>query len=434
MNIAEAKDCIRDTLRIYLKKDAQGKYLLPAVHQRPIFLLGPPGIGKTAVMEQVAEECKVGLLSYSMTHHTRQSALGLPYIEKKNYGGKEYAVSEYTMSEIIASIYDYMEETGHREGILFLDEINCVSETLYPSMLQFLQYKTFGRHAVPAGWVVVTAGNPPEYNRQAREFDVVTLDRLKLITVDADRSAWQAYADMKRIHPAIRAYLELKEEHFYVMELTAEGREYVTPRGWEDLSRMLRMYETEGLEAGEDLIGQYLHHETAVKEFAAYYELYLKYEKDWRINEFLHGEECPGLLERAAEAAFDEKLLLAGLITDRLETDAEPVLKETDALMARKAALSGEEEREAYRKSLAELKTAAAEAGDELKRAFAFSEQVFAGGSEELYLITRITLSGVLSRFVALFGSEEYTQLSDKLMLSERGMKLKREVLALELA
>ena len=79
-----------------------------------------------------------------MTHHTRQSALGLPFIVHKRYGDEEFDVSEYTMSEIIASIYDYREETGHDRGILFLDEINCVSETLYPSMLQFLQFKTLG--------------------------------------------------------------------------------------------------------------------------------------------------------------------------------------------------------------------------------------------------------------------------------------------------
>ena len=85
----------------------------------------------------------------------------MQFIEKKNYGGKEYSVSEYTMSEIIASVYDLMEDTGLTEGILFIDEINCVSETLAPSMLQFLQYKTFGRHKVPHGWIVVTAGNPP---------------------------------------------------------------------------------------------------------------------------------------------------------------------------------------------------------------------------------------------------------------------------------
>ena len=64
--------------------------------------MGPPGIGKTAIIEQVAGELGVGMLSYSMTHHTRQSALGLPYIVHKNYGGQEYAVSEYTMSEKVS--------------------------------------------------------------------------------------------------------------------------------------------------------------------------------------------------------------------------------------------------------------------------------------------------------------------------------------------
>ena len=90
--------------------------------------------------------------SYTITHHTRQSAIGLPFISEKEYGGRKYAVTEYTMSEIVASIYDKMEQTGLKEGILFIDEINCVSETLAPAMLQFLQCKTFGNHAIPAGW------------------------------------------------------------------------------------------------------------------------------------------------------------------------------------------------------------------------------------------------------------------------------------------
>ena len=156
MNIAEAKEQIRNAMTAYFAKDAYGAYRIPIEKQRPVFLIGPPGIGKTAIMEQIAAELGVGLVSYSMTHHTRQSALGLPYIVEKEYGGKSCQVSEYTMSEIIASVYELMAQTGVREGILFLDEINCVSETLAPCMLQFLQYKVFGQHQVPPGWIVVT--------------------------------------------------------------------------------------------------------------------------------------------------------------------------------------------------------------------------------------------------------------------------------------
>ena len=93
-----------------------------------------PGVGKTQIMEQIARECQVGLVSNTITHHTRQSAVGLPFISKKSYGGKEYSVTEYTMSEIVASIYNKIENTGLKEGILFIDEINCVSlSTGFPS-------------------------------------------------------------------------------------------------------------------------------------------------------------------------------------------------------------------------------------------------------------------------------------------------------------
>lgn len=87
----------------------------PAAH----FLLGSPGIGKTAIMEQIAQELGIALVSYSMTHHTRQSALGLPFITHKNFKGLEFDISEYTMSEIIASVYEVMEKSGLEEGILF---------------------------------------------------------------------------------------------------------------------------------------------------------------------------------------------------------------------------------------------------------------------------------------------------------------------------
>ena len=151
MNIRQAKQQVKNAMTAYFSRDEFGEYEIPLERQRPIFLMGPPGIGKTAIMQQIAQELGVGLVSYSMTHHTRQSAIGLPFIAAKTYGGREYSVSEYTMSEIIASVYDLMEETGVKEGILFLDEINCVSETLAPAMLQFLQFKVFGRHRVPEG-------------------------------------------------------------------------------------------------------------------------------------------------------------------------------------------------------------------------------------------------------------------------------------------
>lgn len=331
MNIAQAKEYIKNSIRVYLKKDAYGDYRIPVVRQRPVFLLGAPGIGKTAIMEQIAQELGIALVSYSMTHHTRQSALGLPFIKQKKYGEQEYEVSEYTMSEIIASVYDTMEESGVKEGILFLDEINCVSETLAPSMLQFLQYKVFGKHKVPEGWVIVTAGNPPEYNKSVREFDVVTLDRLKVLEIEADYGTWKLYAAEKGIHSAILNFLELKKEFFYHMETTAAGRSYVTARGWEDLSEMVLLYEEENLKVEESLVSQYLRSETIVKEFCAYYDLYNKYKQDYQVEALLSGQIAPGALEKAKGASFDERLSLLGLLMEQVQKHMKEAVETSDA-------------------------------------------------------------------------------------------------------
>lgn len=314
MNIKQAKQEVVDTVEAYLMKDEYGEYVIPSVHQRPVLLLGAPGIGKTQIMEQAARECGVALVAYTITHHTRQSAIGLPFISKKEYGGREYSATEYTMSEIVASIYNRMSETGLSEGILFIDEINCVSETLAPAMLQFLQCKSFGNHEIPKGWVIVAAGNPPEYNKSVREFDVVTLDRVKKILVEPDYQTWREYAYKENMHPAILSYLELRNNCFYQMETTIDGKQFATPRGWEDLSRMMEVYERLGKNITADLVGQYIQHERISQEFAEYYELYQKYQQDYQITEILQGKNSEAMVRKVSHASFDERVSVVNLL------------------------------------------------------------------------------------------------------------------------
>jgi len=330
MNIKQAKEQIKNAMTAYFTKDEFGAYAIPIEKQRPIFLMGPPGIGKTAIMEQVAQELGVALVSYSMTHHTRQSALGLPYIEHKTYGGKEYAVSEYTMSEIIASVYDMMEQTGLKEGILFLDEINCVSETLAPSMLQFLQYKIFGRHRVPDGWIVVTAGNPPEYNNSVREFDIVTWDRLKRVDVEPDFDAWKEYAYLSGVHPAVTTYLDVKKPDFYTIETTVDGKHFVTARGWEDLSFMLLSLEGAGETVTDEFFLQYLQHDDIARSFAAYYSLFRSFLGGEDGEETPLAERLAENSERLAECTAAECLAIAAILFHGIRSGAQ---ERSDALL-----------------------------------------------------------------------------------------------------
>lgn len=335
MDIRQAKQQIKNAMLAYFSKDEFGNYRLPTERQRPVFLLGAPGIGKTAIMEQIAQDLDVGFVSYSMTHHTRQSALGLPFIAKKTYDGVEYDVSEYTMSEIIAAVYDAMEATGKREGILFLDEINCISETLTPMMLQFLQCKTFGNQQLPAGWMVVAAGNPPEYNKSVREFDVVTLDRVKKIDIEEDFGVWKEYAGKRGIHGAILSYLEIRRDNFYRVETTADGLQFVTARGWEDLSELMQTYETLGLPVDRQVVEQYLQLPQIASDFANYLQLYEKYRQVYRIDEIISGTWEKVRASELRDAPFDEKLGVLGLLLSRLADTARAAYRQdalTDAL------------------------------------------------------------------------------------------------------
>lgn len=223
VTIAQAKDTIAQAADIYFSRDQRGRYRMERRRARPVCLMGPAGVGKTEIVRQVAQDKGLAFLSYSITHHTRQSIIGLPRLIQGTMEGRTVSMTEYTMSEIIAQIYRTMEETSLQEGILFLDEFNCASESLRPIMLQLLQDKSFGPHAIPDGWMLVLAGNPTEYNRAASALDPVTADRMRLVHIVPDYPAWRAYAKTRDIHPVVLSYLDNHKEHFYICQREEDG-------------------------------------------------------------------------------------------------------------------------------------------------------------------------------------------------------------------
>lgn len=490
MNIKQAKDQIRNAVKAYRTKNIYGRPMIPLHKQRPLFLVGAPGIGKTAIVEQVAQELGLALVSYSITHHTRQSALGLPFIAEREYNGKTFRVSEYTMSEIIASVYKKMEETGLKEGILFLDEINCVSETLSPAMLQFLQYKVFGQHQVPKGWIIVTAGNPPEYNQSVREFDMVTEDRLKRIDIEPDYEVWKNWAMNEDIHPCVLSYLDVRKDEFYMVENTIDGRCFVTPRGWVDLSSMIKLYEINDIEVDELLVRQYLQNDKVARQFTVFYELWKKYQSDYHIQDILDGKESQDVVDRAKKAGFDERISLIGLLLDAQKNDMREVMnqrkllgsvkkilndaheskqpiddflykmiqqQEEKLIPEKRELLSEKEELEiwalvtylkkaVYRlnQSLTEkenfdllkkeyvsqcesLNQKAKQTSQRLENLFAFCEKAF-DSSEMLIVVAELTSTNVSARYIGQYGSEAYFRHNKELLFYERSKEVLVEI------
>ena len=171
-------------------------------------------------------------------------------------------------------------------------------------------------HRVPDGWIVVTAGNPPEYNGSVHEFDIVTWDRLKRIEVEPDYEVWREFAISQHAHPAIISYLDIRKADFCQNENSIDGRQFVTPRGWMDLSDMICLYEQHAMKVDESLVGQYLQHPDVAKQFSIYYDLWQKYRSDYQVQRILDGKAGKDIVERAKKAEFDERIALIGLLMD----------------------------------------------------------------------------------------------------------------------
>ena len=387
VTVAQAKNAIAQTAVLYFAKDANGRYRIDRRRARPVCLMGPAGIGKTEVVRQVAEEQGLAFLSYSVTHHTRQSAIGLPRLSECEVDGRTVPITEYTMSEIIAEVYRVMRESGKKEGILFLDEFNCASETLRPIMLQLLQSKTFGPHAIPDGWMLVLAGNPSEYNVSARALDAVTADRLRMLWLQPDYNAWRAYMVSRGVHPVVLSYLDDHRRQFYVFEKGKDGEALVTARGWEDLSVMLRMMEEFGYPVDLPFVAQYIQSAQVAREFISYYHQYSTIIASGLADAVFTNSLTEKQEKKLSEMSFPQKWALTAVVLTRLE------------------------------QICADARKGKADAA--IRNALHFYDVFFDGAPQQEFLLGGITNTDAIALYIAEHGSDAYGASAEKVFFSD---------------
>jgi hypothetical protein len=136
------------------------------------------------------------------------------------------------------------------------------------------------------------------------------------MNIEADLGVWKEYAREKRLNSAILSYLELRPKNFYRVEADVDGLQFVTARGWEDLSNLMDVYEELGIPVDEEIIHEFLRHEDVAEDVSAYFDLYKKYQDDYGIAEILEGKVKPSVYARIDQAAFDERLSVVNLLLD----------------------------------------------------------------------------------------------------------------------
>jgi MoxR-like ATPase len=191
-------------------------------------LHGRPGVGKTQIVQQMADRIGARLFDLRLTTIEPQDLRGLPYYDHETKRTVWYRPED-------------LPEEG--PAVLFLDELTAASPYLQPTVYGLLQERRVGRHLLPDKVFVVAAGNAVEDGAVAYEMGTALSDRLVHMTVRAAASDWlDNFAVPRGLHPAVTAFIRTRPDLLETTEAALERGQMIsaTPRSWERVSRILR--------------------------------------------------------------------------------------------------------------------------------------------------------------------------------------------------
>jgi hypothetical protein len=201
------------------------KFLLNVAPVRPVFIWGPPGIGKSAIVEQYAQAMGLPCVSLLGSQLAPEDIIGVPQI----VGDK----SHFCPPRMIARDEPY---------VLFLDELNACTPEVQKAFYSLIHERRIGEYQLPAGSVVIGAGNRKQDKALSRPIASALINRLIHVELQADTDEWLAWARQNEIHPSILQYLKARPDHLLSAQ-TKEDAPFSTPRSWHMLSDALYAYQ-----------------------------------------------------------------------------------------------------------------------------------------------------------------------------------------------
>ncbi|MEQ6249981.1 MoxR family ATPase [Sulfitobacter sp. HNIBRBA3233] len=192
-------------------------------------LHGRPGIGKTEIVQQLAQETGSRLFDLRLTTIEAQDLRGLPFYDHQTGRTVWYPPEDLPQEDTPA--------------ILFLDELTAAAPTLQPTVYGLLQERRIGQNRLPDATFIVAAGNMVDDGAVAYEMGTALSDRLVHLNLRAEASDWlKSYAVPQGLHPAITAFIRTRPELLDTGEEALRRGQMIacTPRSWARASAILR--------------------------------------------------------------------------------------------------------------------------------------------------------------------------------------------------
>lgn len=216
----------------------------------PVFLWGPPGVGKSSIVRAIAQEKKLDLLDVRASLLDPTDLRGIPIV---NDGKAVWCPPSFLPSD------------PNSCGVLFFDELNAAPPLVQASLYQLTLDRRVGEYRLPDGWRIIAAGNRAQDASIVFRMPAALSNRFIHLDFEVDVEDWHTWAVSHDIHPLVTGFISLRRNLLFDMKNT--DRAFPTPRSWEMLSTSIKQLGSPQ-KASDVLIG--IVGEGAAMEFLGY--------------------------------------------------------------------------------------------------------------------------------------------------------------------
>lgn len=199
--------------------------------KRPVFLWGPPGIGKSEVVQEISDELGGFVIDLRMAQMEPTDIRGIPYFNK-DINKMDWAAPVDLPDEEFAKQYPVV--------VLFLDEMNSAPPAVQAAGYQLILNRRVGKYKLPDNVVIVAAGNRDSDKGVTYRMPMPLANRFLHLEMRPDFTAWQNWAVDKGIHKDVVGYLSFAKQDLYEFDSKSASRAFATPRSWVFVSDLLK--------------------------------------------------------------------------------------------------------------------------------------------------------------------------------------------------